>query len=57
MAVLEASGITKHFGGVVALDSTELICPERQIVGLLGANGSGKSTMSLMPGSAWSIKT
>lgn len=46
MNILQATGITKHFGGVVALNKADLVCQERRIVGLLGANGSGKSTMS-----------
>jgi len=46
VTVLEASGIRKHFGGVVALDGANLTCRQGRITGLLGANGSGKSTMS-----------
>ncbi|UCF96091.1 MAG: sugar ABC transporter ATP-binding protein [Spirochaetaceae bacterium] len=46
MTVLEARGIRKHFGGVVALDDANLTCRQGRITGLLGANGSGKSTMS-----------
>jgi ribose transport system ATP-binding protein len=46
MKVLEAVGIRKHFGGVVALSNGNLLCEEGRITGLLGANGSGKSTMS-----------
>lgn len=46
MPVLEALDIEKHFGGVIALDKAELICPPQKIVGLIGANGSGKSTIS-----------
>jgi ribose transport system ATP-binding protein len=44
--VLEATGIKKHFGGVVALSNGNLVCAPGRIAGLLGANGSGKSTMS-----------
>lgn len=44
--VLEATGIKKHFGGVVALSNANLVCQSGRITGLLGANGSGKSTMS-----------
>jgi len=44
--VLEAKNIKKHFGGVVALDDGNLICRRGKITGLLGANGSGKSTMA-----------
>ena len=44
--ILEARDITKNFGGVQALKQAELLCPENKIIGLLGANGSGKSTIS-----------
>ena len=46
MTVLEATGIKKHFGGVVALSNANLTCRQGRITGLLGANGSGKSTLS-----------
>jgi ribose transport system ATP-binding protein len=46
VTVLEAREIKKHFGGVVALDGANLTCRQGKITGLLGANGSGKSTMS-----------
>lgn len=46
MIVLEAIGIKKNFGGVVALSNANLRCYQGRITGLLGANGSGKSTMS-----------
>lgn len=44
--MLEAKGVRKCFGGVVALSDGNLRCCEGRITGLLGANGSGKSTMS-----------
>jgi len=44
--VLEAKGIKKRFGGVVALTNGNLTCQAGRITGLLGANGSGKSTIS-----------
>lgn len=46
MKVLEANGIRKCFGGVVALSNGNFSCQEGKITGLLGANGSGKSTIS-----------
>ncbi len=46
MIVLEAKGIKKHFGGVIALSNGNLQCKQGKITGLLGANGSGKSTLS-----------
>ena len=42
--VLKASGLTKRYGGTQALDGLELELPAGKIVGLLGPNGSGKTT-------------
>ncbi len=46
MIVLEAKGIKKRFGGVIAVSDGNLKCQAGKITGLLGANGSGKSTIS-----------
>jgi len=46
VVILEAMGIKKSFGGVIALSNANLRCYQGRITGLLGANGSGKSTMS-----------
>jgi ABC-type sugar transport system ATPase subunit len=46
VSILEARGILKRFGGVVALNGAELTLAAGRVVGLLGANGSGKSTLS-----------
>lgn len=42
--VLEVSGLTRAFGGLVAVNAVELVVQPGQIVGLLGPNGSGKTT-------------
>jgi branched-chain amino acid transport system ATP-binding protein len=42
--VLEAKGLTKRFGGVVALDHLDLHVARGDILGLIGPNGSGKTT-------------
>ena len=41
---IEAHGLTRRFGSVVAVDNVELSIPRGQIYGFLGPNGSGKST-------------
>ncbi len=43
-ALIEAEGLSKHFGKVHALDSMDLTIPSGQVVAILGPNGSGKST-------------
>jgi len=42
---LQARGVGKHFGGVVALDDVSLNLLPGEIHGLIGPNGSGKTTM------------
>jgi branched-chain amino acid transport system ATP-binding protein len=41
--VLHATGITKHFGDLVALDGVDLTIPRHAIVSLIGPNGAGKT--------------
>jgi ribose transport system ATP-binding protein len=43
---LSARNIVKHYGGVVALSDGNLDVSTGEVVALIGANGSGKSTMS-----------
>ena len=42
--ILEARGITKVFGGLVAVSEVGFDIPERSIVSLIGPNGAGKTT-------------
>lgn len=44
-AVVVASGLSKHFGGVAALDDFSISVREREIRCIVGPNGAGKSTL------------
>ncbi|MGD0082804.1 MAG: ABC transporter ATP-binding protein [Acidimicrobiales bacterium] len=44
-ALLEATGVSKHFGGIHALSECRLEVEQGTISGLIGPNGSGKTTL------------
>jgi len=44
MALLEAHHLTKHFGGLAAVNRVDITVGEGEIVGLIGPNGAGKTT-------------
>jgi branched-chain amino acid transport system ATP-binding protein len=43
--LLQVAGLSKRFGGFVALESIDFAVTEGERVGLIGPNGSGKSTL------------
>ena len=63
-AHVELRRISKHFGGVLALDGISLEIPSGTIHALVGENGAGKSTLGKIvagairptPASCWSTE-
>jgi branched-chain amino acid transport system ATP-binding protein len=60
-ALLSCRGLTRRFGGLVALDSLDVEVADGSVLGLIGPNGSGKTTFfnvltGLFPASAGEIE-
>jgi branched-chain amino acid transport system ATP-binding protein len=45
MTLLRVTGVTRRFGGLVAVSNASLSVAEGEIVGLIGPNGAGKTTL------------
>ena len=43
--LLQIEGLSRSFGGVVAVAEVDLVMGEREILGLIGPNGAGKTTL------------
>ena len=43
--ILSAEGVTKRFGGLVAVNQVDIALKKNEILGLIGPNGAGKTTL------------
>jgi branched-chain amino acid transport system permease protein len=43
-ALLDVQGVSKRFGGLLAVNQVDLVIPPAAIIGLIGPNGAGKTT-------------
>jgi branched-chain amino acid transport system ATP-binding protein len=55
MAVLEVKNLTKRFGGLVAVNDLSFDIEAGEIIGLIGPNGSGKTTTFNMLSGAYKL--
>ncbi len=45
MALLEVNGLTKRYGGLVAVNAVSFAVEKGEILGIIGPNGAGKTTL------------
>ena len=57
MPILEGKGVTKYFGGLVALSNVDFHVERGEVLGLIGPNGAGKTTLFNVISAALSPKS
>jgi len=57
MQILEGEGVTKYFGGLVAVSKVDFHVDKGEIVGLIGPNGAGKTTLFNLISGALPLKS
>lgn len=55
--LLETKAVSKHFGGLKAVDNVDVHLDEGEILGLIGPNGAGKTTLLNLISGALSVST
>ena len=48
MALLELKGLTKHFGGLAAVDNLDLVVDSGEIIGLIGPTAQARQPLSIL---------
>ncbi len=43
--ILATEGLSKHFGGLIAVDKVKFAVKKNEVTGIIGPNGSGKTTL------------
>ena len=56
-ALLEVNGVTKRFGGLVAVSDVSFTLAEGEILGLIGPNGAGKTTLFNMVNGVYKLNS
>jgi branched-chain amino acid transport system ATP-binding protein len=57
MPILEGQGVTKYFGGLVAVSNMDFHVDQGEIVGMIGPNGAGKTTLFNLISGALSLSS